>query len=126
MPALTARDNGVVCVPAGFIDQTQLDNVVAHATQKLGDEVVRVRHSIGADTRGESSIFFRVVLSDVASGDAMLADVTRRIVTVLSEDIRPYENWGLIPYFSFRSNSEQAMRNEPEWGTTTCWIRPLS
>jgi len=27
---------------------------------------------------------------------------------------RPQENWGLLPYYSFRSNSEQEKRNDPE------------
>jgi hypothetical protein len=29
--------------------------------------------------------------------------------------LRPYENWGLTPYFSFRSQSEQAMRSDLAW-----------
>jgi hypothetical protein len=88
---------------------------VGRAVQKLGDEVVRVRHSIGEDTSGESSIFFRITLSDSAVQEATLADVTGRIATILFEELRPYENWGLIPYFSFRGNSEQVLRNDPEW-----------
>jgi hypothetical protein len=101
-------------VPTRFVNQAQLASAVAQATQKLGRGVVRVRHSIGADTSGEPSIFFRIVLSDEASREATLADVTGHIATVLFDEIRPYE-WGLNPYFSFRSQSEQAMRNEPEW-----------
>ena len=102
-------------IPTGFVNQTQLANAVAQAALKLGREVVRVRHSIETDTSGEPSIFFRIVLSDAASKETTLADVTGHITTILFEEIRPYENWGLIPYSSFRSNSEQAMRNEPEW-----------
>ena len=102
-------------VPSGFVNQAQLASEVAKAIPKLGREVVRVRHSIGEDTSGEPSIFFRIVLSDAASREDTLADVTGRIATVLFKEIRPYENWGLIPYFSFRSKSEQAKRNEPEW-----------
>lgn len=102
-------------VPSGIVNQTQLAKDVANAIQKLGNEVVRVRHSVGEDTSGEPSIFFRIILSDAASREDTLADVTGRIATVLFEEIRPYENWGLIPYFSFRSTSEQALRNEPEW-----------
>lgn len=60
-------------------------------------------------------MFFRIVLSDAASREDTLADVTGNIATILFDEIRPYENWGLIPYFSFRSKSEQAKRNEPEW-----------
>jgi hypothetical protein len=110
------RDNeNVPTFPTGFVNQTQLANAVAQAARKLGSEVVRVRHSIGADTSGEPSIFFRIVLSDAGSREATLADMTGNIAATLFDEIRPYENWGLIPYFSFRSQSEQAMRNEPEW-----------
>ena len=82
---------------------------------KLGNEVVRVKYSLGTDSSGEPSIFFRIVLSDAASREDGLADVTGRIATILFDEIRPYENWGLLPYFSFRSKSEQAIRNDPEW-----------
>ena len=109
------RDNGVVYAPTGFVNQAQLASTVAEAASKLGKEVVRVRHSVGADTAGDPAIFFRIVLTDAASREATLAEVTGAIETTLFEAIRPYENWGLIPYFSFRSKSEQAMRNEPEW-----------
>jgi hypothetical protein len=105
----------VAYIPTGFVNQAQLASEISRAIPRLGHAVVRVRHSIGADTSGEPSIFFRIVLSDAASREDTLAEVTGRIATILFEEIRPYENWGLIPYFSFRSKSEQAKRNEPEW-----------
>ena len=101
--------------PTGFVNQEQLANAVARAAAKLGSDVVRLRHGVGTDTSGEPALFFRIVLSDPASKEEKLADVTSRIATILFDEIRPYENWGLIPYLSFRSNSEQATRNEPEW-----------
>ncbi len=101
--------------PTGFVNQAQLANAVGQVAQKLGNEVVRVRHSIGSDASGEPSIYFRIVLTDSASREDTLADVTGHIATVLFDELRPIENWGLYPYFSFRSNSEQAKRNEPEW-----------
>ena len=104
-------------MPSGLVHQSQLANEVAKAIPKLGNEVVRVTHSIGADTTGEPSIVFRIVLSDSAVREDTLADVTGRIATILFKEIRPYEDWGLIPYFTFRSKSEQAERNEPEWLT---------
>lgn len=103
-------------VPAGFVHQTQLDGEVEKAIAKLSDkEVVRVRHSFGVDSTGEPSIFFRIVLTNSASKTEALAEVTGRITTVLFDELRPHENWGLIPYFNFRSKSEQDKRNEPEW-----------
>jgi hypothetical protein len=100
-------------VPTGFVNQTQLANAVDKAARSLGPEVVRLKHSIGADTSGDPAIFFRIVLADWAVDEETLADVTGKIVATLFDEIRPYENWGLVPYFSFRSNSEQS--TDREW-----------
>jgi hypothetical protein len=102
-------------VPAGFVHQVQLDRQIARAVRKLGKDVVRVNHSLGADSTGEPSIFFRIVLTDTASRENKLAEVTGRIAAILFDELRPHENWGLLPYFSFRSKSEQETRNDPEW-----------
>jgi len=102
-------------VPTGFVHQTQLAKEIADAIPKLGKDAVRVRYSIGSDSTGEPSIFFRIVLTDAASREQRLAEVTDRITTILFDEIRPYEDWGLLPYFSFRSKSEQDQRNDPEW-----------
>jgi hypothetical protein len=87
---------------------------VAEAVSKLGKEVVRVRYRIRPDTTGDPAIYFRILLTDAASQWATLGEVTRNITNTL-EAINPYETWGLIPYFNFRSESEQAMRFDPEW-----------
>jgi hypothetical protein len=105
----------VPIVPSGFVNQTQVTGAVTRAIRKLGKEVVRVTYNLGADSSGEPSIFFRVVLSDAASREENLANVTGRIATILFDELRPHENWGLLPYFSFRSKSEQAARSDPEW-----------
>jgi hypothetical protein len=102
-------------VPAGFVHQTQLGSQIANAVRKLGKEAVHVNYTLGADSGGEPSIFFRIVLADAASREDQLAQVTDRIATTLFDELRPHENWGLLPYFSFRSKSEQETRNDPEW-----------
>jgi hypothetical protein len=103
-------------VRTGLVHKTQLDNVIAKAIRKLGKEAVRVNYSFGEDSTGEPSIFFRIVLTDAASREEKLAEVTSRIETILSDEIRPQENWGLLLYSSFRSKSEQEKRDDPEWG----------
>jgi hypothetical protein len=102
-------------VPTGFVHQTQLANEIAKAIRKLGKDAVRVNFSLGADSTGEPSIFFRIVLTDAASREDKLAEVTGRMATILFDEIRPQENWGLLPYFTFRSKSEQEKRSDPEW-----------
>ena len=110
------RDNWCMpMVPTGFVHQAQLAKEIDKAKRKLGKEIVRVNYSLGTDSTGEPSIFFRIVLTDAASREDKLAAVTGRIETTLFDEIRPHENWGLLPYFSFRSKSEQEKRNDPEW-----------
>ena len=99
-------------VPTGFVDQALLASAVEKAAHALGPEVVRLKHIVGADTSGDAAIFFRIVLADWAVDEATLADVSGKIATTLIDGIRPLENWGLFPYFSFRSNSEQSMDRE--------------
>lgn len=102
-------------VPTAFVHQTQLSDEIERTTGKLGEDVVRTKYSIGTDSTGEPSIFFRIVLTDAASREDRLADVTSRIAAILFNEIRPHDNWGLFPYFSFRSESEQQQRNDAEW-----------
>jgi hypothetical protein len=101
--------------PTGFVQQAQLDSEIARAIGKLGKETVRIKYGLGTDSTGEPSIFFRIVLTDAASKEDKLAEVTGRIATILFDEIRPHENWGLLAYFSFRSKSEQETRSDPEW-----------
>src|SRR4051812_35510461 len=102
-------------VPSGFVSLTQIDEDVKRAVEKLGPEVVRVRHSVGEDWTGDPSIEFRIVLTDIASREETLDQVTEKIIRSLVDELRPYE-WGLIPYFSFRSQSEQLTRSQDlEW-----------
>lgn len=102
-------------VPAGFVHQTQLRNQIAKAVGRLGKEAVHVYYSLGEDSTGEPSIFFRIVLTDAASKEEKLAEVTSRIDRILSDELRPQENWGLLPYFRYRSKSEHEKLNDSEW-----------
>jgi hypothetical protein len=101
--------------PTGYVNQAKLAHEVARAALKLGPEVVLLRHSVGTDTSGEPSIFFRIVLRDSAIREETLADVTARISQVLFDELHPYENWDLRPHFTFRSQSEYEKLNDPAW-----------
>jgi hypothetical protein len=110
------RDNKIMpTVPSGFVHQGQLDGDIKSAIPRLGPEVVHISYSIGPDSTGDPSLFFRIVLQDSAIGEDTIADLTANIATVLLDSVRPIENWGLRPYFNFRSKSEQDRRRDPEW-----------
>jgi hypothetical protein len=111
------RDNvDMAMLPLRFVRQEELDQEVKKCVDKLpAEEVVRVRYSLGEDWSGDPAIYFRIVLTDEASREERLGDVAQRIEEKIDREVQPYQNWGLLPYFSFRSASEQAGRHEPEW-----------
>jgi len=99
----------------GFVHQGQLGAEIKSAVSKLGPEAVHVAYSIREDSAGEPSLFFRVVLTDAAAKEDTLADVTWGISKRLIDEIRPIENWGLHPYFNYRSETDQRRRPDPDW-----------
>jgi hypothetical protein len=101
-------------VPGGFVHQGQLDTEIKNAVRKLGPEAVHVAYHLGEDSTGEPSIFFRIVLPDAAAKEETLTEITGRIATILFDELRPFENWGLHPYFNFRSQSEQQRRGDAD------------
>ena len=102
-------------IPAGAVNQTQLDKAVAKAIRKLGKEVLRVTYSFGEDWTGEPSIYFKVLLSDAAAREDRLLGVANRVISTIDSELRPYEDWGLLSYFTVRSKSEQEQLNDPQW-----------
>jgi len=55
------------------------------------------------------------LLADTYIREETIADLTGRIAAALFDAIQPIENWGLRPYFNFRSKSEQDRRRDPDW-----------
>lgn len=47
-----------------------------------------------------------------ARGSGYLS-VTDRVSKTIVREVEPLEEWGVLPYFNFRSQSEQAKLNEP-------------
>ncbi len=102
-------------IPTGLIHQGELAAQIERAKAILGPEVAHVAYRIGEDSTGAASLFFRITLLDWATDENMISDVTGRVATILFNEVRPLENWGLRPYFNFRSQSEQLRRPDPDW-----------
>lgn len=97
-------------IQRGYFNQEKLAAEIEMIKRKLGPEVVRVRYSLGANHWDDPAIYFRIVITDAASKEEVLGDVTQEITRVFYDELRPLENWDLRPYFSFRNESEQAAR----------------
>jgi hypothetical protein len=101
--------------PPGLVYQRQLHADIKNAIAKLGPEAVHVSYSVEEDSTGDPSLFFRVVLTDEAAQEQNLLNATQSVSKVISSEVHPLENWGLFPYFNFRSYSEWKRANDPEW-----------
>lgn len=109
------RDNEIVYVAKAFAQQAQLDRAINDLKAALGPDVVSLRYTLGQDWSGEPAVFFRVVLSDRASRRDQLRRATTRVTDAIVQQLQPLEEWGVLPYFSFRSQSEQAVLKEEAW-----------
>ena len=92
-----------------------LNEAVSHTIEAFSHSnvVVRVLWNLGVDSMGDRAIYFRIVLTDeVAKLNAN--DSTGAIMRIVYNKLKP-ENWGLIPYFSFRSESETTGTKDRKW-----------
>jgi len=109
------RDNGQVILPKAFIEERQFAAAVAEVERMLRPEVLRIRYTLGEDWTGDPAVFFRVVISDAFSGRDQIWKVTDHVSTTLEQQIEPVEQWGVRPYFNYRSQSEQEVLREEAW-----------
>jgi hypothetical protein len=103
------RDNGFVYLAKAFAQQPQFFAAVARAADALQLDVVAVTPTLGNDWNGESAVFFQVVLADGVPR-AQLLPLTKRISQSIVQQVQPLEEWGVLPYFDFLTQSEQVRR----------------
>jgi hypothetical protein len=102
-------------LPRGVAHPTEL---VKHlnALAPYPPGVVNLRYTVEDDWSGDPAIFFWITLSDDAARRAILPETTQRIRSLIKEQLDPAGQWGLIPYFNFRSQSEQAKLKDEVFG----------
>lgn len=109
-------DNEIVIRPRAYVQQSQFASAVAEVERTLGPQVVRILHSFRDDATGDPAVFFMILLPDDAAHlRDQLWNLTHRISTEIDRLIEPLDQWGVIPYFSFRTASEHAQLKEPAW-----------
>ncbi len=90
---------------------------VEEVARKFPEEVVRIRHTFSRDWDGDPAIYFRILFTDDAVKRYPLGELTRRIQDALVKDLALYTSeYSLyIPYFNFRTRSEQERSKDPQW-----------
>jgi hypothetical protein len=81
----------------------------------LPAQVLSVTPTLGTDWNGESAVFFQVILADNSVPRTHLLALTKQISQAIIQQIRPLEEWGVLPYFNFLTQSEHARIKEPIW-----------
>ncbi len=102
-------------LPAAYKRPAEFAAEVAEVEKRLKPQVVRIRHYFDDDATGEPAVFFLVVLSDEASRLEILRDTTKRIEDEIERSVEPSYKWDVLPYFRYRSESEQSHLNSPAW-----------
>lgn len=98
----------------GLVDQAKIKAGIQRAERALAPDVVRILYSFTPDWTGETSLFFRVLLTDAASTPSRLRQTTQKARKKILAEIKA-DDLGLQTYFNFRSQSEQAVLREPAW-----------
>ncbi|HYL38705.1 MAG TPA: hypothetical protein VEV17_22500 [Bryobacteraceae bacterium] len=99
-------------LPKAFAQQAQFQAAVARAARSLAPQVVSIIPTLGDDWMGEPSVFFMVILADSAARRDRLSKVTNQVSETVVQQVQPLEKWGVLPYFNFRAESEQARLNQ--------------
>jgi hypothetical protein len=100
--------------PSAITQQPRINAALAEVVKEAAPSVVRIRYEIDHDWSGDWAIFFRILLSDEASQRQNLRDITGRVSEMISSRV-DFSAMGILPYFTFRSQSEQAKLLEPAW-----------
>ena len=99
-------------VPTAFAQQAQFRAAVSSVAQQLRPHVIDLTFTLGNDWSGEPAVFFMVILSNAASQRDQLLRTTNQVSNVIVQSVQPLEQWGVLPYFNFRSEEEQAKINK--------------
>lgn len=113
-----AQSEDAMLMPSAITKQPEINAAVAAVARELSPWVRHIRYDIAPDWSGQWAIFLRVLLADDVTSGSKLRDITTQVVWRMSERLNLPE-LGLFPYFDFRSESEQAGLNEPEWAAAS-------
>lgn len=100
-------------VPAAVSKHSEIQAAINAVECSLAPDVVRIRYDIAEDWSGQWAIVFRIVLTDEAA-KYRLREVGNKVFWGLAEKL-DFPSMGVFAYHDFRSESEQAMLQEPAW-----------
>lgn len=100
-------------IARAFAHQSEFLDAVGQVA--LPPQVINVTTTLGTDWNGEPAVFLRIILRDNSVPRNALLGLTKQISQAIIQQVRPLEEWGVLPYFNFLTQSEQSRIKEPAW-----------
>jgi hypothetical protein len=104
----------MMTLPPAISRQNDIAQIVSEAEVELRPIVKRIFWDIEPDWSGDWAITLRVVLSNNATRGRNLRKSTQKVESHLREKLQP-DSLGLIAYFFFRNQAEQAELGKQAW-----------
>ena len=104
-------------IAKAFTHQAQFFALIDPIASSLPIEIAEVIATLGTDWDGESAVFFKVILKDNAIPRPQLLAFTKQISRAIVQKVSPIEEWGVLPYFRFLTQTEysRVKQTEPAW-----------
>lgn len=100
-------------IAKAFANQSQFFAAIAQVARGLPPQVVSVTPALGTDGDGESAVFLDIIFADNAVPRPELLSFTKQIRRAIVLQIRPLEEWGVLPHFRFLTQTERLRMKEP-------------
>ncbi len=98
-------------IAKAFAQQAQFFKAIARVA--LPRQVLSVTPILGKDWNGESAVFLQIVFADNAVPRDQLLAFTKEISQAIVLQVKPLEEWGVLPYFNFLTQSDAARMHQP-------------
>jgi hypothetical protein len=95
-----------VYIARAFAQQQPFLKSIAQVAGELAPQVVSVTPTLGNDWAGEPAVYFQIIIADNAVPRQNLLAFTKDISHAIVHRIRPLEEWGVLPYFNFLTQSD--------------------
>jgi hypothetical protein len=100
----------------GYITASELKEIIKQANALELPGVVKINCTFGEDWMGDPALFFWVTLTDEASRGRSLHRTATHVRETIWDTIDPRNKFDVMPYFDFRSKSEQKILRDKTFG----------
>ena len=95
-------------IAPAFAKPDELDAAVSGVSESLKPQLADITYTLGSDWAGDPAIFFHVVIPDALAEHDPRLRKSRHLIFDIEDALQPVGKWGVMPYFSFSTESRDA------------------